>query len=112
MPTTLARFFISGKQHFLDAAGAGGLELLLDSGLQGCVADFDGHGWLLGFKGTGKSGVNQQNPRGVPRSARYGKALSRTAGRPPYHSAFFFASAAAAASSSLFSWSSKTLHLA
>src|SRR5258708_35564839 len=37
------------EQHFLDAAGSGGLELLLDSGLQGCVADFDGHGSLLGL---------------------------------------------------------------
>jgi hypothetical protein len=40
-----------------------GLELLLDSGLQGCVVDFDGHGWLLGFKGTGMSVVNEQKPR-------------------------------------------------
>jgi hypothetical protein len=44
------------EQHFLDAAGADGLELLFDSGLRGCAADFDGRGWLLGFKGTGKSG--------------------------------------------------------
>ena len=55
--------FEQAEQHYLDAAGAGGLELLLGSGLQGCVADFDGHGWLLGFKGTGKCGVNQQNRR-------------------------------------------------
>jgi hypothetical protein len=55
--------FEKAEQHFLDAAGAGGLELLFDSGLQGCVADFDGHGSLLGFEGTGKSGVNQQNPQ-------------------------------------------------
>jgi hypothetical protein len=53
--------FEQAEQHFLDAAGAGGLELPSDSGLQGCVADFDGHGWLLGVKGTGKSGANQQN---------------------------------------------------
>ena len=54
---------MQAEQHFLDAAGAGGLELLSDSGLQRCVANFDGHGWLLGIKGTAKSGVNQQNPR-------------------------------------------------
>ena len=57
--------FEEAEQHFLDAAGAGGLELLSDSGLQGCVADFDGHGLLPGSKGTGKRGVNQQNPRGM-----------------------------------------------
>ena len=50
-------YFERAEQHFLDAAGAGGLELLSDSGHQGCVADFDGHVWLLGFKGTGKSGL-------------------------------------------------------
>jgi hypothetical protein len=42
------------EQHFLDATGAGGLELLLDSGLQGCVVDFDGQGSLLGLKVTGE----------------------------------------------------------
>jgi hypothetical protein len=36
--------------------------LLSDSGLQRCVADFDGHVWLPGFKGTRKSGAIQQNP--------------------------------------------------
>ncbi len=35
----------------------------LDSSPQGCVADFDGHGWLLGFRGAGKSEANQQNPQ-------------------------------------------------
>jgi len=83
IPLTLARFALSGKrylhepavlfflrveqaeQHFLDAGRAGGLELLLDSGLQGWVADFDRHDCLLRFKGTGKGGVNQQNPREV-----------------------------------------------
>jgi hypothetical protein len=39
------------------------LELLLGSGLQGRVADFDGCGWVFGFKGKGKSGVNQQDTR-------------------------------------------------
>jgi len=83
MATTLARFFRRGKryfpapavlfllrveqaeQHFLNAAGAGGLELLSDSGLQGCVADFDGHGWLLGFKGTAMGVVNQKIHEGA-----------------------------------------------
>ena len=59
------RLAFETEQHFLSAVEAGGQELLLDSGLQGCVANFDGHGRLLGFKGTGKSGVNQQNPRGM-----------------------------------------------
>jgi hypothetical protein len=40
--------FEQAEQHFLDAAGAGGLGLLSDSGLQGCVADFDGHDDSLG----------------------------------------------------------------
>jgi hypothetical protein len=62
MLTTLARFTLSGKpysqepailfflgseqaeQNFFNAAGAGRLELFLDSGLQGRVADFDIHG--------------------------------------------------------------------
>jgi hypothetical protein len=44
------------ERRFLDGAGAGGLELLSDSGLQGCVANFDGHGWLLGFEVTGGVG--------------------------------------------------------
>jgi len=47
------------EQYFLDAAGIGGLELLFDSSLQGCVANFDAHGWLLDSKGRGKNGVNQ-----------------------------------------------------
>ena len=35
--------------------------------LQGCVANFDGHGWLPWLKGTGKSGANQRKPqRDVP----------------------------------------------
>lgn len=40
--------FSPAEQYFLDAPEAGGMELLLDAGLQGCVADFDGHGWLFG----------------------------------------------------------------
>jgi hypothetical protein len=79
MPTTLARFFGSCKlyfqepavlffprvehaeQRFLDAAGAGGLELLSDSGLQGCVADFDGRGCSLGLRVRERVRGNQQN---------------------------------------------------
>lgn len=61
----------------LDAAGAGGLELLLGSGLQGRVADFDGCGWVFGFKGKGKSGVNQQN-----RAAGIRGSGQKEAGRP------------------------------
>jgi len=32
------------EQDFLDAAGAGSLKLFLDSGLEGCIVDFDVHG--------------------------------------------------------------------
>ena len=35
------------EQYFLDAAGAGRLKLLLDSGLQGRIVDFDVHGSIL-----------------------------------------------------------------
>jgi len=35
--------FKQAEQHFLDAAGAGRLELFLKSGLQGRIADFDVH---------------------------------------------------------------------
>jgi hypothetical protein len=31
----------------LDAAGAGSLKLFLDSGLKGCIVDFDVHGLTL-----------------------------------------------------------------
>jgi hypothetical protein len=35
------------EQDFLDAAGAGSLKLFLDSGLKGCIVDFDVHGLTL-----------------------------------------------------------------
>lgn len=47
-----------GEQHFLDAGRAGGLELLLDSGLQRWVADFMVMASSLGLrvrKGWGES---------------------------------------------------------
>jgi hypothetical protein len=44
VPSSSRLGFKQAEQHFLDAAGAGGLGLLLDSGLQRCVADLDGHG--------------------------------------------------------------------
>jgi hypothetical protein len=44
VPSSSHQGFKQGEQHFLDVAGAGGLELFFDSGLQLCVADFNGHG--------------------------------------------------------------------
>jgi hypothetical protein len=57
--------FEQAEQHFLDAVGAGGSELLSDSGLQGCVADFDGHGWLLGSTVRERVCAIQQTPGGM-----------------------------------------------
>jgi hypothetical protein len=84
MATNLARFPCSCKhvlpavlfflhveqseQHFLDSGRAGGSELLLDSGLQGCVADFDGHGSLVRLKCRGKEfGESAKSPEGWDR---------------------------------------------
>jgi hypothetical protein len=39
--------FEQAEQHLLDARGAGCLELLLDSGFQSGITDFDVHRWLL-----------------------------------------------------------------
>ena len=66
--------FQQAEQHFLDAAGARGLELLSDSGLQGCVADFDDHGSLL-VQGYWKEwGESTKTPegwdRGIPLLAK------------------------------------------
>ena len=63
MPSSGRRGFQQAEQHFLDAAGAGGLELLLNFGFQGCVAGFRWSWLLLGIKVTRKDDVNQQNPR-------------------------------------------------
>jgi len=60
--------FEHAEQDFLDAAGAGGLELLSDSGLQGCVADFDGHDWLLGCRVRERVGASTKSPEELMRS--------------------------------------------
>jgi hypothetical protein len=46
--------FQQTEQDFLDAPGAGSLKLFLDSGLKGCIVDFDVHGLTL-QKGIGVS---------------------------------------------------------
>lgn len=55
--------FKQAEQHFFDGGGAGGLDLFLDSGFQGGVADFDVHG----LKVTAKGLANQEMPLNVTR---------------------------------------------
>jgi len=52
--------FQQADQHFLDAGGAGGLKLLLDSGFQSSVMDFD---VIAGSLRVGKYGLPAASER-------------------------------------------------